>query len=149
VVLAASLLLAGCRSSSGERDLLAPAKMQALLWDMMRADQFISDFVINKDTSRKRETESWAIYPQILQWHRVTADQFRYSLAYYRDHPDLLKPIMDSLSLPPRSVLVGPEASPPKPVSITDEATAPQTPPVRLNKDSMRRLLRNRDTAVN
>lgn len=141
------LVLAGCRPGSGGRDPLPPAKMQALLWDMMRADQFISDFVINKDTSRKRETESRAIYPQILQWHKVTAEEFRYSLDYYRDRPDLLKPIMDSLSLPPRSVLTGPEGGPPKPVNISDEA--PAAPPVQINKDSMRRRLRTRDTAVN
>lgn len=146
-LLLAGLLLAGCRSGSGGRDPLPPAKMQALLWDMMRADQFISDFVINKDTSRKRETESRAIYPQILQWHQVTADEFRYSLDYYRDRPDLLKPIMDSLSLPPRSVLTGPEGGPPKPVNISDEAPVPAPAPVRINKDSMRQSLRVRDTA--
>lgn len=140
------LLAAGCRSRSGDEAVLPPEKMQALLWDMMRADQFISDFVISKDSSRKREPESRAIYPQILQWHRVTATQFRRSLDFYRDHPEKLRPIMDSLSLPPRSVLSGPEAAPTQPIKPVEDVPAATPAPVNIRKDTLRRPLRNRDT---
>ena len=51
---------AGCKSKNSE--VLPPKKMQALLWDMMRADQFLADYVMNKDTSINRITESLKHY---------------------------------------------------------------------------------------
>lgn len=80
--------------------MLPPDKMEALLWDMMRADKFLADYVLNKDTTKKIDSESVKLYQQIFAIHQVTGDQFQKSFAYYKEHPEQLQAIMDSLSKP-------------------------------------------------
>ena len=42
----------GCKNNNGiPNSVLPQKKMQAILWDMMRADQFLADYVLNKDSS--------------------------------------------------------------------------------------------------
>ena len=53
-------------------DILPQKKMQAVLWDMMRADQFLTDYVLNKDSSLNKITESLKYYQQIFAIHKIT-----------------------------------------------------------------------------
>ena len=62
----------------------------------MRADAFVADFLV-KDTTRDEKTKSALLYEQIFAMHSTTREAFRKSLAFYEAHPDLLKPIADSL----------------------------------------------------
>lgn len=62
----------------------------------MRADAFVSDYVM-KDTTRNQKKESAVLYEQIFNIHSTTREVFKKSLAFYEDHPELLKPIADSL----------------------------------------------------
>ena len=78
-------------------DILPEKKMQAILWDMMRADQFLTDFVLNKDTTINKEKESQRFYQQVYSIHKVTKEEFRKSFEFYRSHPSLLKDLMDSI----------------------------------------------------
>ena len=93
-----SLLIAGCKSKNAiPGNVLQQKKMQEVLWDMMRADQFLADYVLNKDTSLKKKTESIKLYQQILAINGVTKEKFEASFAFYKSHPILLKAIMDSI----------------------------------------------------
>jgi hypothetical protein len=94
-----TLLLPACSNNGTGR--LPPEKMEAVLWDLMRADKFLSDYVLNKDSTKKIDTESVNLYKQVFAIHNITGEQFQKSFAYYKAHPDLLKGIMDSLSRPP------------------------------------------------
>jgi hypothetical protein len=92
------LLIAGCKSKDAvPGNVLPQKKMQTVLWDMMRADQFLADYVLNKDTSLKRETESIKLYQQVLVINGVTKEKFERSFTFYKSHPLLLKVIMDSI----------------------------------------------------
>jgi hypothetical protein len=80
------------------KDILPQQKMQAVLWDMISAGEFLSAFVLNKDSIINKDSASLKIYGQVFQIHRITKEQFDKSYSYYRDHPELIKVIVDSLS---------------------------------------------------
>lgn len=67
------------------------------MWDMMNAGQYISAYVLTKD-SLDKIGESTKVYGQVLQLHAVSKEEFEKSYTYYRDHPELMKVILDSLS---------------------------------------------------
>ena len=53
-----SLFLADCKSGNKvPGNILPQAKMQAVMWDMIRADQFLNDFVLNSNPNADRKTE--------------------------------------------------------------------------------------------
>ncbi len=92
------VLLAACKKKDKiPGNVLPQKKMQAVLQDMMRADQFLTDFVFSKDTSLDKKTESVKIYRQVFATHQVSKEEFQQSFTFYRSHPELLKAIMDSI----------------------------------------------------
>ena len=76
-------------------------QMQAIMWDMMRADQFVTDYIINRNPGANRAAESFRYYQQIFAMHKVSRDQFENSFTWYNDHPDMFKEIMDSVAVMP------------------------------------------------
>jgi Domain of unknown function (DUF4296) len=72
--------------------------MEAVLWDMMRADQFVAVYVLPKDTSLKKETEIKKWYDSVYAIHKITEAGFQKSFLYYKSHPQLLRQVMDSIS---------------------------------------------------
>ncbi|MEO7922463.1 MAG: DUF4296 domain-containing protein [Chitinophagaceae bacterium] len=78
--------------------ILPVPKMQALLWDIMRADKFVVDFLLVSDSSLNRNEESIKIYQQVLEVHSVSKDEFSKSFSWYKEHPAVLQVIMDSLN---------------------------------------------------
>jgi Domain of unknown function (DUF4296) len=91
-------ILGGCKKKNAvPNGILPPPVMQAVLWDMMRADQFLADYVLNKDTSKNKKNESIKMYEQIFGFHKINKEQFKRSYSYYRSKPLLLKEIMDSI----------------------------------------------------
>lgn len=71
------------------------------MWDMMRADQFLADFVLNNDSMLNKRDVSIKYYQQIFSVHKISEQDFQKSLYYYRTNPSLFKKIMDSLSQVP------------------------------------------------
>lgn len=94
-----SFLLPACKSKRSN-EVLPPETMEVVLQDMMRADKFLADYVLNKDTTKKIDSESVKLYQQIFAIHQITGEQFQKSFSYYKEHPDQLRSIMDSLSRP-------------------------------------------------
>ena len=94
-----SLLIVSCKSKHAiPAGILSQKKMQAVLWDMMRADQFLANYVLNRDTSLNKKTESIKRYQQILEINQVSKEKFQHSFLFYKSHPALLKVIMDSIA---------------------------------------------------
>jgi hypothetical protein len=105
LILCAFIFLAGCGGKDKiPNGILPQKKMQAVMWDMMRADQFLSDYVLNKDSSLNRKTESIKIYQKIFLIHKINKEVFQRSFSFYQSHPALLKVIMDSLSKIPETI---------------------------------------------
>lgn len=104
-------------------DVLPKEKMQAVLWDVMRADQFLSDYVFSKDTATDKKKESEKMYAKILSLHKISWDEFRRSFDWYSHHPEMLKPIMDSIAAVP-AVALPPVVQPP--VTAPSQSVIPQ-----------------------
>ena len=99
LILCLSVFIIGCKSKDRiPAGVLSPKKMQAVIWDMMRADQFLTDYVLNRDTALKKKTESIKLYQQILDINQVSKEEFQHSFSFYKSNPLLLKAIMDSIS---------------------------------------------------
>jgi len=94
------LLLTGACSTQQKvpDDILPPPQMQAVLWDMFRAGNFVTSFQLAADSTLTREKEQIKWFNRVLQVHQVKEQQFKKSMEYYKGHPELLAVIMDSLS---------------------------------------------------
>lgn len=92
------LILACSDKNELPKGILPKQKMQDVIWDIIRAEEFLNGFVIYKDTSidKAAETKKW--YDKIYQLHKITKKDFDRSYAYYKGHPVLMKEMLDSLS---------------------------------------------------
>ena len=107
--------------------------MQAILWDMIRADEFLVSYVL-RDTSFNRKTESLKMYETVFEVHDISKATFEKSLKYYQQHPKVLKPIMDTLQA--RNEMK--EILPPVPLEeseISDSVPAKTKIPIRVKAD--------------
>ena len=91
-----SLLFASCAGDKVPKEIFPPAKMQAILFDVIRADELV-DFVALQDSAYRDFTKRSALYDSIFHIHAISKEDFRKSLQYYQGRPDLLKGILDSL----------------------------------------------------
>jgi hypothetical protein len=113
-------------------DILKPAQMQSVLWDMMRADQFVQQFIALKDTTINADDKSLELYSEIFAIHKISKEEFVRSFNYYNTHPKLLRPLMDSISTRRfASDSIGPA---PRPALDTMK---PGIRPRRINVDSL------------
>ena len=78
------------------KEVLPQKKMEAVLWDMLRADEMVN-LQYTKDTTINRKDSSFRLYQQIFAIHRTDAATFKKSFKYYQSRPELLKPVFDSL----------------------------------------------------
>lgn len=89
------LLIASCGSSVPE-NVLPPDKMQAVLWDVMQADE-LAEYNTMKDSSFASLAKHAGYYQNVLSIHKISKKQFTLSLNYYERNPELLKKVLDSL----------------------------------------------------
>lgn len=94
-------LFACDRGPSLPDQVLSPEKMEPLLWEMLEADQFVSSFVIGRDTAVSAHAMGPKLYQAILKKYGVTDSVFQASLAYYKANPKQFLPMLDSLSKKP------------------------------------------------
>jgi Domain of unknown function (DUF4296) len=91
------IIIFSCARKEKQEKILPEKKMREVMWDMIRADQYVSDFLL-RDTTKRKKDESVKLYDEIFRLHKITADEFKKSLAYYSSRPDLMRPIIDSLA---------------------------------------------------
>jgi hypothetical protein len=93
-----TLLMISC--GNGDKipsNILASDKMENVLWDLMRTDQFLNDYVFIRDSSLKKDSVSIVYYKRIFSEQGITREQFKESFSYYKAHPGYLKTVMDSI----------------------------------------------------
>ncbi|MBL0152950.1 MAG: DUF4296 domain-containing protein [Chitinophagaceae bacterium] len=95
------LLIACGRKNKLPAGVLPAEKMEDVMWDVMRTDQFLTDFVFIKDSSLNKDAVSMGYYQRIFREHAITREEFQTSFKYYQKHPALLKAVMDSISTRP------------------------------------------------
>jgi len=92
--------IAGCNRKEGiPSDILPQDKMQAILSDIMRADQFLNDYVLSKDSSLNKDSARIEFYKQVFNIHKTSKSNFQKSFSYYKLHPARLKVLLDSNSV--------------------------------------------------
>lgn len=94
-VLFITIVIFSCKSSV-PKDVLPPKKMQAVLWDVMQADE-MAEYYSVKDSTFRSMSKHADYYQNIFSIHQITRADFNKSLAYYENHPVVLKTILDSL----------------------------------------------------
>ncbi|MBX9783048.1 MAG: DUF4296 domain-containing protein [Chitinophagaceae bacterium] len=95
------VLMVGCWSCGGSNDIpgdiIAPKKMQLVLTDILIADA-VNNERVSKDTGFKVTDHNKAAMLQIFKNYKISKEEFQKSYDFYLSHPDLLKPIADSIS---------------------------------------------------
>jgi hypothetical protein len=86
-----------CSEKEQKKDILPENEMREVMWDMMRADQYVAAFLL-KDSTRTKKDESIRLYEEIFHIHKITREEFKASFDYYSSRPDLFRPIIDSLT---------------------------------------------------
>lgn len=96
------LLLTAVVFSCADKDKLPPGvlpepKMQEVLWDMIRASDFLNNYVFYKDANTDKAAESLKWNEKVFEIHKITREQFITSYHYYQQHPRKMKALMDSI----------------------------------------------------
>lgn len=95
IVLIFCVCIFSCKSSI-PKDVLPAKKMQAVLWDVMQADE-MAEYYSAKDSSFRGLSKHADYYEKIFYIHKISKGDFTKSLTYYENHPVSFKPILDSL----------------------------------------------------
>jgi hypothetical protein len=99
-----SISAVGCiRDKKIPKGIISQNEMRKIMWDLMRADAYVSDFIM-KDSTCNQKTESAILYEQIFRMHSTTQEDFVKSRNFYISRPDLLKVITDSLRTDEKNV---------------------------------------------
>ena len=108
------ILLFGCiKDNKIPKDVIPQNQMRKIMWDLMRADAYVSDFVM-KDSTCDKKAESASLYEKIFDIHSTTRETFKKSLAFYQSRPDLFKAISDSLRIDEKKSQQYPEEKKPQ-----------------------------------
>jgi hypothetical protein len=89
-------ILTACSSSPVPKGILPPTQMQEVVFDLIKADEFINNFAV-KDTNINIRTKRISLYEQVFNIHKTNKQDFYKSYRYYQQHPDKNKILFDTL----------------------------------------------------
>lgn len=89
-------LFLSCTGNGVPKDVLPPQRMESVLYDVIRADEWV-DFAVLQDSTFRGFTKRAALYDSVFRIHSISKDDYRKSMAFYQSRPDLLKEILTSL----------------------------------------------------
>lgn len=96
-IIALLLFYSSCNSKAEVPEGILPTeKMEQILLDMVRADEIINR-QIYVDSVYKTMGGRTRIYQDVFTKHKLTREQFKKSLNFYQNRPDLLKIVLDSM----------------------------------------------------
>lgn len=95
IICVAVIFCAACNSNTS-RGVLPPEKMQVIMWDLLKADELITE---NRLTDARFESDSAneALYQKVFLMHETDKATFEKSFRFYQSRPDLSKNILDSV----------------------------------------------------
>lgn len=93
--------LVWCLISCTDKDkipagVLPKDKMQKVLWDVIQAERFRETFI--RDSSKDLKAETFKLYAQVFEIHKVSKDEFVKSYKFYMSRPDIARDMFDSLA---------------------------------------------------
>jgi hypothetical protein len=98
-----STIFVSCSGSDVPKDVMPPEKMQAVLYDVILADE-LADFSSIQDSTYRELEKRTVLYDSIFQIHNITKQAFHKSFKFYQQRPDLLRTILDSLQAKPDTI---------------------------------------------
>lgn len=90
-------ILLSCSSSPVPKEILTPDKMTAATKDIIKVDEYINTYLMS-DSGVDIKIKRSNLYNKVFALHNTTKEQFYKSFYYYRQHPDLMKSLFDSLT---------------------------------------------------
>lgn len=92
-------LLISCSSKKElPAGILSQTKMEHVMWDLLRANEYVTGYIFNTDTVVDRTAEMLKWYDKIFQMNHTTKAAFEKSYAYYQANPSLMKEVLDSIT---------------------------------------------------
>jgi len=92
------LVLASCGSKNKvPAEIMQPAKMQKILWDVVRSQALAAEEA-RKDSTINEIAQTKVLVQKAFKIHDVTSDEYRKSYKWYTSHPNIMKVLLDSLS---------------------------------------------------
>jgi len=93
--------LVWCLISCTDKDkipagVLPKDKMQKVLWDVIQAERYRETFI--RDSSKDLKAETFKLYAQVFEIHKVSKDEFVKSYKFYMSRPDIARDMFDSLA---------------------------------------------------
>lgn len=80
-------------------DVMQREKMEKVMWDMIQADRFSSQFMERDSNLHKNiKIENLKLYEQVFQIHKITKDEFVHSFKFYLSHPEINKVLFDTMA---------------------------------------------------
>jgi len=93
------LLLQSCANKEKvPGGILPKQQMREVMWDMIRASEFLQAYVFTKDSTIDKIAESQKWYNKVFQIHKTDKATFEKSFAYYKANPLLMKDMLDTLA---------------------------------------------------
>jgi hypothetical protein len=89
--------LAGCSAKDKvPSDIIPRDRMSSILWDMVQAEQYSDAYLVKDSAHIDVKVGTLRLYQQVFQLHKVSLDEFRKSLHFYLDHPDMSRGLFDT-----------------------------------------------------
>ena len=98
ICLVISLLSCGDKNGIAKGKIISNDKMQEVLWDIFQADAFTEKY-IKTDTSKNAIVQNAALQQKVFELHKISREDFNTSYNYYSTHPDLMRTLLDSISV--------------------------------------------------
>ena len=86
-----------CNRDEIPADVLKPDRMEKVITDVLMAESFAESYLLI-DTSKKRDQWFTGELNKVLAINKITQDQFRRSMDYYKTRPDLFKTMVDTIN---------------------------------------------------
>jgi hypothetical protein len=80
-------------------DVLPREEMEKVMWDMIQADRFSSQFLERDSVAKKNiKIETLKLYERVFQIHKITKEEFVHSFEFYLSRPDINKVLFDTIA---------------------------------------------------
>lgn len=86
-----------CKHDKLPKDIIPPAKMEAVFWDYVQADVFAKDFV-SLDSTKNAVKENALLQEAVFNKHNISREVFDKSYKYYVVNEKLMTALLDSIS---------------------------------------------------
>lgn len=92
-------LLACMNKGKIPSDVLQRDEMEKVMWDMIQADRFSSQFMERDSNLHKNiKIENLKQYERVFQIHKITREEFVRSFKFYLSHPEINQVLFDTMA---------------------------------------------------